>query len=212
MLTAEQKEQYRRDGYLLVPKVLSAEQVAWLRSFFRPKLDLPPEQRFPTDTDHWLVDIFCRYPEARWLCFHEPTLQVLRSLLGEDFILFAFEGTVHFNWFGGWHKDTGSPERAGHTFFFDKDYEMLTVAYYLQDNSADYGGGLDVEPGTHRQPDLFIQPPAPPQRSILKRVWHQLDRSVPEVLDSPRAPSGMEALHAKQRVFHSVPGGGLGVA
>jgi hypothetical protein len=177
MLTAEQKAQYRRDGYLLVPKVLRAEHVTWLRSFFRPRFDLPPEQRLPGDTDHWLVDIFCHYPEARWLCFHEPTLQVLRSLLGEDFILFAFEGTVHFNWFGGWHKDTGSPERDGHTFFLDKDYEMLTVAYYLQDNTAEYGGGLDVEPGTHRQPDLFIPPPAPGPRSILKRVWHHIDRS-----------------------------------
>ena len=177
MLTKEQIEQYHRDGYLLVPKVLTAEQVQCLRSFFRPKFDLPPEQRYPTDTGHWLLDVFCRYPKAHWLCFHEPTLEVLRALLGDDFVLYAFEGTVHLNWFGGWHKDTGTPERQGHTFFFDKDYEMLTVAYYLQDNGAEYGGGLDVEPGTHREPDLLIQPPAPLQRSFLQRVWHQIDRS-----------------------------------
>jgi hypothetical protein len=177
MLTQEQKEQYYRDGYLLVPRVLTAEQVKWLRAFFRPKFDLPPEQRPPTDTDHWLLDVFVRYPEVRWLCFHEPTLQVLRSLLGKDFVLFAFEGTVHLNWFGGWHKDTASSERDGHNFFFEKDYEMLTVAYYLQDNTAEYGGGLDAEPGSHRQTDLFIQPPKPSERSLLQRAWHQIDRS-----------------------------------
>jgi hypothetical protein len=177
VLTKEQIDQYHRDGYLLVPKVLTAEQVQGLRSFFRPKFDLPKEQRYPTDTDHWLLDIFCRYPESRWLCFHEPALQVLRALLGDDFVLYPFEGTVHLNWFGGWHKDTGTPERQGHTFFFDKDYEMLTVAYYLQDNSAEYGGGLDVEPGTHREPDRIIRIPAPPPRSLLTRIWHQLDRS-----------------------------------
>jgi len=176
MLTKQQIERYYRDGYLLVPNTLTAEQVTWLRSFFRPKFDLPPERRLPTDTDHWLLDIFSRYPEVRWLCFHEPTLQILRTLLGNDFVLHAFEGTVHLNWFGGWHKDTGSPEREGHTFCSEKDYESLTVAYYLQDNTAEYGGGLDAEPGSHRQPDLFIQPSRPENRSVIKRIWHQIDR------------------------------------
>jgi hypothetical protein len=164
-------------GYLLVPGVLTVAQIRQLRSFFRPKFDVTAEQRFPEDTDHFLEDIFSHYPEVRWLCFHEPTIRILKSLLGDDFVLFAFEGTVHFNRFGGWHKDTGSPERDGHTFFFEKDYEMLTAAFYLQDNTAEYGGGLDVELGTHRQPDLFLRPHRPNERSALERLWHQIDRS-----------------------------------
>src|SRR5205814_10419239 len=84
MLTRQQKEQYYRDGYLLVPDILTADQVAWLRAFFRPKFDCP---KFLADTHHVLVDIFGRYPEVRWLCFHEPTLAVVRALFGEDIVL-----------------------------------------------------------------------------------------------------------------------------
>src|SRR5258708_5744599 len=101
MLTEEQKKQYYRDGYLLIPKVLTAEQVNGLRTYFRARFDLPSEQRLPSDTDHWLLDIFSRYPEVRWLCFHEVTKQLVQSLLGKDFLLHAFEGTAHLNWFGG---------------------------------------------------------------------------------------------------------------
>ena len=58
-------EQFDREGYLLVRQVLSPEQVRWLREFFGPKFDLPPERRLPGDTDSGLLDVFSRYPEAR---------------------------------------------------------------------------------------------------------------------------------------------------
>jgi hypothetical protein len=173
MLTKKQKDQYSRDGYLLVPNILTAEQVRWLRGFFRPKFDAPGP---PPDSDHWLVDIFGRYPEVRWLCFHEPTLKVLHSLFGDDIVLLP-EGTAHFNYFGDWHKDTGSFDRAGLLFFKEKNFLQWTIAYYLQDNTLEYGGGLDVEPGSHREADdPFIKPPPFRRRSILERIWHQLDR------------------------------------
>jgi hypothetical protein len=170
MLTRKQKEQYSREGFLLVQNVLTAAEVAWLRAFFRPKFDSP---RLPPDTHHWLLDIFGRYPEVRWLCFHEPTLQIVRSLFGDDIVLLP-DSTAHFNYFGGWHKDTGTFDRAGQPFFKDRDYEMWGLAYYLQDNTAEYGGGLDVEPGSHREPDDRIsRPPVFKKRSIFKRIWQK---------------------------------------
>jgi hypothetical protein len=173
MLTAKQKEQYFQDGYLLIPNVLTAEEVRWLRAFFRPKFDSP---KLLGDTHHWLLDIFGRYREVRWLCFHEPTLKIVRSLFGEDIILLP-DSTAHFNYFGGWHKDTGTFDRAGRAFFKDKDYLMWALAYYLQDNTVEYGGGLDVEPGSQRQPDdPFLRPPPMRRRRLLERLWHQIDR------------------------------------
>jgi hypothetical protein len=171
MLTQKQKERYAREGYLLVPGILSAEQVRWLRAFFRPKFDSPGP---PPDTHHWLADIFGRYPEVRWLCFHEPTLQVVRALFGNDIVMLP-ESTAQFNYFGRWHKDTGSFDRAGRLFFKEKDFLQWGLAYYLQDNTVAYGGGLDVEPRSHRQPDdPFID--LKDRRSIWKRIWHQIDR------------------------------------
>jgi Phytanoyl-CoA dioxygenase (PhyH) len=173
MLTQKQQDQYFRDGYLLVPNVLTPEQVRWLRAFLRPKFDSP---KFVPDTHHWLLDVFGRYPELRWLCFHEPTLKIVRSLFGEDIVLLP-DSTAHFNYFGGWHKDTGSFDRAGRLFFKEKDYLQWGLAYYLQDNTSEYGGGMDVEPGSHLEPeDLFIRPPPFRKRRVLERIWHHVNR------------------------------------
>jgi len=117
---------------------------------------VPPEARLPGDSERYLFLPFSRYPEVRWLFFHEPTLSVLKSLLGERFAATP-DDSVHLNGFGRWHKDTTSPELDGHTFHYQDDYLIITAAYYLQDNTADYGGGLDIQPGSHRQRnDCFV--------------------------------------------------------
>jgi hypothetical protein len=173
VLSQKQKDQYFRDGYLLVPNILTAGQTSWLRAFLRTKFDAPGP---PPDTDQWLVDIFGRYPQVRWLCFHEPTLNVVRSLFGEEIVLLP-ESSAHFNYFGCWHKDTGALERAGILLSKEKDFLQWVLAYYLQENTMEYGGGLDVEPRSHHErDDPFIQPPPFRTRSIAERIRHQLDR------------------------------------
>ena len=142
MLTSEQRRQFEHDGYILIPEVLTASQVRWLRDFFRGKFDLPPGQRCPGDAygddknkNNRLYDIYNRYPEARWLLFHKPVLEVLRSLLGEDCIEIP-ECSVALNSFGvnqwgGWHKDTTTQEIAGYDLHYQDDFLMVGLAYYL---------------------------------------------------------------------------------
>jgi hypothetical protein len=72
MLTQKQQDLYARDGYLLVPNILTAQEVAWLRAFLRRKFDSPG---LPPDTEHWLLDVFGRHPELRWLCMETLTDQ-----------------------------------------------------------------------------------------------------------------------------------------
>ena len=94
-----QVKQFLKDGYLVVPGVLSQEQVSWLRSFFRSKFDIPPGQPL-AQKDDWpyLLDIWSSYPEVRWLLFHEPVLRLLKELLGDDLILLP-ESNVCLNAF-----------------------------------------------------------------------------------------------------------------
>lgn len=170
MLTTEQKRQFHKDGYLLVPGVLTKEEVASLRTFVRPIFDLPSDQRYG-DTASVLFDVYSRYPEVRWVLFHEPTLSILRSLFGDDFVVLR-EAAVHLNqFFPKWHKDTTSQEEAGHTFHWQDDFLMVEVAYYLQNNTKEFGGGLDVEPGSHVEPDNQLHWP---QRNRLERVLDQV--------------------------------------
>jgi hypothetical protein len=169
MVTQEQKNSFAQNGYLLVPGVLTPQQVKSLREYLRPKFETPAEQRPKGDTDHVMFNVFSRNPALRWLLFHEPTRQILRGLLGEDFVVLR-ETSAHFEVFGGWHKDTTAQERAGQTFHLEPEYLMVEVAYYLQDNSAEFGGGLDVRPGTHRERDRYAAPKKDDLSSKLRGV------------------------------------------
>jgi hypothetical protein len=174
MLSQLQKSQFAQDGFVVVPNVLTAEQVEQLRSFLTRQFDSPPQ--FPGDTaktnaSHPAVrfDICTRFPELRWLMIHPPLIATLRSILGDDFVLLP-EMSAHDSGFGSWHADTGSQERAGHLFHLDPDFLMLEAAFYLQDNGP-YGGGLDVIPGSHLERDKSL----PEHRDLLTRTKLTLD-------------------------------------
>jgi ectoine hydroxylase-related dioxygenase (phytanoyl-CoA dioxygenase family) len=196
MLGKEQIDSFHRNGYLVVPDILSADQVRSLRAALRPKFNTPESERYPGDSEHYLFDIFSRYPDLRWLLLHEPTLAVLRSLLGEDFVVMR-EAAAHFQNFGGWHKDTTSQEVAGHMFQWDPDYLMIEVGYYLQDNTVEFGGGLDVQPGSHLQPDQYAHPAPPPSRmqKLVSRLTGNGNGSQPEVVSIPSKAGDLVLFH-----------------
>src|SRR5262249_3919397 len=86
------------------------------------------------------------------------------------------ENSATMNTFANrWHKDTTYLELNGHKFHWERDFLMVGAAYYLQDNSPEYGGGLDVEPGSHYQPDYFDRPR---KRGLLESAWNQVARKV----------------------------------
>jgi Phytanoyl-CoA dioxygenase (PhyH) len=149
------KERFDQDGFVVVPGVLSPEQVAGLREVCREKV-LGDDLGYD-GSPRGINDIFNRHPELRWVLFHEPTLSILRQILGADFVV-THECAVHLQNFGGWHKDTTSQERDGQVFQWERDYRMVEVGYYLQDNTDDYAGGLDIDPGSHVEPDHWVHP------------------------------------------------------
>jgi hypothetical protein len=179
MLSRNEIAHYDSQGYLLVRDVLTPDQVAELRAFFMPKFHQSPEKRLPGDSEAGLVDIFSRYPQIRWLLFNERLLGVVRSLAGEDFVLMPEDFAI-LNSFGRWHKDTTPWEKkSGRKIHWEAGYRMVGFAFYLQDNTEEYGGGLDVEPRSHLEPDRFIVPVEWSQRPLkekinfkLKKIWY----------------------------------------
>lgn len=157
MLTQEQIDFFQHYGFLVLPGVLSSEQVDWLRAFLEPKFGLPQSERLLGDLDKVIFDIYSRYPEIRWLLFNQTAVEALRSLLGDDFVLLRESSAARDFYADGWHKDSGGLDKFGHHFHHREDYQMIQTAYYLQDNDPYLGGGLDVEPGSHRLgPDPFV--------------------------------------------------------
>lgn len=146
------------DGFTIIPGVFTTAEIAQLRLGVRALFDQPA--RLAGDFDNKgrvgsvRLDICARYPELQWLLFHKPLLDPLREHLGDDFV-FLPEMSAHKCGYGSWHKDTTSQERAGVKFQWEPDYLMVEAAIYLQPNTAAYGGGLDVLPGSHRKPDTY---------------------------------------------------------
>jgi len=91
-------------------------------------------------------------PIAR-IFFQNKVIKLLESILGPNFILFP-EISLMRSQYGGWHKDTTSIELFGYDFHKNKDFNIVNVALYLQDNTSS-GGGLDVIPASHLENDAY---------------------------------------------------------
>jgi ectoine hydroxylase-related dioxygenase (phytanoyl-CoA dioxygenase family) len=161
MISAEEKSPkelakfYFDNGYVVVPGVLSPEEVAELRADLRPKFDRPVDQRNPGDTVQYLFDPFSHYEKTRKIILHPRTIAVVTEILGERPALVR-EFAAQLKNYSGWHKDTTCLERAGLTYHWDKDFSFMTFTCYLQDNDPIKGGGLDVAPGSWTWPDRYV--------------------------------------------------------
>ncbi len=169
MITAEQKKQFNEKGYLLVPGVLSAVQVAQMRKSILQIFASDEWKKSPYNTERVLSDVFQTFPEFIDLTLTDKVLQVVSGLLGPNPLLMP-ESSIHYKFYTGWHKDTTSQEKAGHTFHLNDNSLMIEAGFYLQDNN-EYGGGLTVMEGSHRTPDYFVNPAVP---GIVERVKNKL--------------------------------------
>ncbi len=170
-----EREQFDKDGYLVVRDVFTAEEASRLRKFFLAEFNAPPERRLPGDDASGLVEIFIRYPQIRWLLFNDRALRAFKALAGDDFVIMP-ECFAALNNFVNWHKDTTAWERkSGRKVHWEPGYRMVGFMYYLQDNTEDYGGGLEVEPGSHLTPDPFIvRKPERSQRRLPEKVGSKM--------------------------------------
>jgi hypothetical protein len=173
MLTTAQKISFLNDGYVLIPNVFSSSEVFRMREAVKALFLKPASHASDYDNRGTLgsvrFDAFCRSTELAWVLGHEPLVSALKSLLGDDF-LYLPEMAAHFGGFGDWHKDTTQQEKAGHLFQWSPTYANVEAAIYLQDN-GEWGGGLDVIPGSHRAPDRWVA-----ERGVVEELRARLER------------------------------------
>lgn len=147
------RQSYQDNGFALVKQLLAPETTRHLREELVKAF--ASETRYPGDIydnpslGSIRIDVFNRYPAVWKAIFDSEFLTVLQMLLGEDFVLLP-ESALHHRGYGTWHKDTDSQQKAGHRFHWEPDCDIVQVAFYLQANTPEYGGGLEVIPGSHR--------------------------------------------------------------
>lgn len=159
-LSKEQLDTYERDGFLAVPELLSAREIAAM------KADLERIQKI--DTDHLvreknggIAKTIYRVHEADGPTaspvFHAAArsprlLQPAQALLGDEALYVyhskcnlktAIDGSV---W--AWHQDYGSWKRDG------VPDPTLTTALVMLDEPTEFNGCLYFIPGSHKEGDL----------------------------------------------------------
>lgn len=138
--SATMVERYARDGFVIVPGVLSEAEVAATRRACHERLqEIGRQEMLPAD--------FLAAP-AVWDAIFRPRMaEAVRAVLGDDAVLYP-NLTVRKSLYIGWHVDEAFAG-ANREYVWAPGFAHLQGAIYLQDNAADTGGGIDVVPGSH---------------------------------------------------------------
>lgn len=145
---------FDRNGYVLVPGVLTPDEVLGLRRLLEEVFArsasgpdyVPRRMLFPSDV--------LRIREIYSISLRSAVVRALKDLLGPSYTMFP-DFHVQRNMFGygerkGWHTDAGSEGRADYLFL--PTYRFVKCGVYLQDNTKHWGGGIDVICGGHKFP------------------------------------------------------------
>jgi ectoine hydroxylase-related dioxygenase (phytanoyl-CoA dioxygenase family) len=155
------QEQLSSNGYVVIEKALTVQTVQELRQFLTQQLDAQSANK-SVKSQHkqyrtLIGDFFLKCPQIfEQIYCNEKMLPVLRTLLGDNFVLMPGTSAMR-DYFNTLHTDTTEQELMGCTFTRDSDYQFLMAGVYLQDNSEEKGGGMFLVPGSHRLPDPMIK-------------------------------------------------------
>jgi ectoine hydroxylase-related dioxygenase (phytanoyl-CoA dioxygenase family) len=160
MLTSQQIETYRRDGYLVIPRLIEGEQLTELRALTDRVVaeargvsanddlyDLEPSHSAALPRVRRLKPaIFKRYEFFRALTRDPKITSILTGLLGPNIRLYGGKLNMKSAGYGSpveWHQDWA--------FYPHTNDDVLATGIYLDDCDMD-NGPLLVVPGSHRGP------------------------------------------------------------
>ncbi|MEV4636496.1 phytanoyl-CoA dioxygenase family protein [Actinoplanes sp. NPDC049548] len=166
-MTAEERAQFQRDGFLVIPAVLTEDEVAVARTaILRSKEKAAREGGLgPTGALHQLSAV-TNNPEIAFLLDHPKAFKYIWSLLGWNVHVYHSHVDVHpqihekqKDWWH-WHQDGGRQNRELETD--PRPMMSVKLAYWLSDVSETGRGNFTVLPGSH----LTNWLPGPPSRGV----------------------------------------------
>ena len=166
-MTADEREAFERDGYLVIPAVLTQDEVAVARTAILRARELAGRNGTlgPNGSLHQLSAV-TTCPDLAFLLDHPKAFRYVWSILGWNVHVYHSHVDVHpqiherqKDWWH-WHQDGGRQNRELET---DPRPRMsVKLAYWLSDVSETGRGNFTVLPGSHRTNWL----PGPPSRGV----------------------------------------------
>jgi phytanoyl-CoA hydroxylase len=141
-LSAEQVAQYQREGYVVVPDLLTpAEASEWKQTLIQRLADEGLLGNIPSGVRVWMCDSLDPYTNAQ---LQSPSMvHILQQLIGPDVEFLSFKAVFKNNktaFRSPWHQDwaywQGSPKIS---------------AWIALDDATPENGCLQVVPGSHKQ-------------------------------------------------------------
>jgi hypothetical protein len=194
LLSAEQVDQFARDGYLIVRNVLTPEEVQTLREEVYGEATgqgLSPEG--PSGT--FLPGDLSSYPALCGLPLDRRLLEISRQLLGSRPIYFRDSAVNIGGSARAWHKDNRNSDRYEPASpDWNGPYPILRMGLYLEDHTR-HSGGVALRVGSHVDSSSL-------RRSLAKVFWGAVQRVRPgdhiRVLASGMLAAG-KPIHAGTR-------------
>ncbi|GAB3988756.1 phytanoyl-CoA dioxygenase family protein [Actinoallomurus acanthiterrae] len=148
--TAELAARFDRDGFVLLPSVLSREEAEWFRQGVAAAHEAPCPTGNPTPFHRH--QMFRRGPEFEAMLDREPVVDVAEAVLGDNCHVIA-NNTV-YTWpnsgIDRWHVDeTVLFPLSGGKRHTEVPCFIMTALYYLNDVPMELGP-TQVVPGSHR--------------------------------------------------------------
>lgn len=133
-------ERYARDGFVIVPEVLTKTEVETTRQACRVHLqEIGRQEMLPAD--------FLAAPDIWGAILRPQMAEAVHAIVGDGAVLYP-NLTVRKSLYIGWHVDEAFAG-ANREYVWAPGFAHLQGAIYLQDNAAEVGGGIDVVPGSH---------------------------------------------------------------
>lgn len=160
----EVQKEFARTGAVILRGLLSTAEVSSLRAVihdaFAP-LDRRAGGRFVRALS---AEMALRIPRVMECVVHPRVVAALKTILEPEYAIIP-DFHVHRNMhdftdttrsithlFGlvgpGWHHDAGS--EGANPYLFDRNYRIVKCGLYLQDNTIEWGGGIETAPAGHK--------------------------------------------------------------
>ena len=141
-------ESYAINGFTIIEDILSQEEILQLRNSLYTHFSANEEKSFET------ID-YALESKVAALFFSKKIVERLKQVLG-DKVVFTNNFNIQYNSFGlggraeGLHTDSNSEFLPENKYLFQPDYMFGKVGLYLQDNTEEFGGGIDVVVGSQK--------------------------------------------------------------
>ena len=136
------QQKFDQNGYAVCNGVLTGAEISEIRH----RLDNyfgDDDETVEMKASDFLAD------EVLWdVVLKEAVVNSVRSIMGDNYTLFP-NMTIRKSLYVDWHVDTAFAGR-GNSYVWNRDFCHVQGAIYFQDNTADFGGGLDVVKSSHR--------------------------------------------------------------